>query len=78
MKTAAQAKEAGCAARAGRFLRVDDVIASTGLSRATIYRLVANRTFPAQHRLTIRCIGWWESEVEAWLKSRLSGSALDA
>jgi prophage regulatory protein len=73
MKTAAQAKEAGCAASAGRFMRVDDVIASTGLSRATIYRLVATRDFPAQHRLTVRCIGWWEKDVETWLNNRRAG-----
>ena len=72
MRTAAEAKQLGRHATLGRFLRIDDVIASTGLSRATIYRLIANRDFPAQHQLTKRSIGWWETDVEAWLRSRLS------
>ncbi|WP_231621987.1 helix-turn-helix transcriptional regulator [Sphingomonas sp. Ag1] len=67
----AEAKQDGRQSAFGRFLRINDVIASTGLSRATIYRLVANRDFPAQHQLTKRSIGWWESDVDAWLRSRL-------
>jgi len=75
MKTAAQAKQTGCASAAGRFLRIDDVIASTGLSRATIYRMVANDDFPRQHALTKRCIGWWQSDVDGWLRARLADGA---
>jgi prophage regulatory protein len=70
--TVARGKQEGRAASAGRFLRVADVIATTGLSRATIYRLVANDDFPRQHALTARCIGWWESDVDAWLRARLN------
>lgn len=73
--TVAQAKADGAPSSAGRFLRVPDVIATTGLSRTTIYRLVAEGEFPKQHALTKRCIGWWESDVSAWLQSRLTGSA---
>jgi len=72
MKNVAQAKQDGHASATGRFLRIDDVIASTGLSRATIYRMVANNDFPAQHPLTKRCIGWWQSDVDTWLKARLA------
>jgi prophage regulatory protein len=67
----AAAKRDGRQATLGRFMRINDVIASTGLSRATIYRLVASKDFPRQHQLTRRSIGWWESDVEAWLKGRL-------
>lgn len=72
MKTVAQAKQVGHASAAGRFLRIDDVIASTGLSRATIYRMVSNNEFPRQHLLTKRCIGWWQSDVDSWLRDRLN------
>lgn len=72
MKTAAQSKHQGCASTAGRFLRIDDVITSTGLSRTTIYRMMANAEFPRQHALTKRCIGWWQSDIDAWLRSRLA------
>ncbi|WP_294356053.1 AlpA family transcriptional regulator [uncultured Sphingomonas sp.] len=73
MKTAAQAKEAGYPASVGRFMSVNDVIASIGVSRATIYRMIAQRQFPPQHRLTAGRVGWWENDVETWLKSRPVG-----
>jgi len=71
MKNIAQAKQAGHASAGGRFMRIDDVIASTGLSRSTIYRMVANKEFPPQHPLTKRCIGWWQSDVDSWLRARM-------
>ena len=70
---AAQAKEAGYAASAGRFMSVNDVIASVGVSRATIYRMIAKKEFPTQHRLTAGRIGWWERDVENWLTTRPAG-----
>ena len=68
--TAAAAKQRGRAASAGRFLRVDDVVTTTGLSRRTIYRLVDRREFPRQVALTARCVGWWEADVAEWLSAR--------
>ncbi|WP_294191068.1 AlpA family phage regulatory protein [uncultured Sphingomonas sp.] len=73
MKTAAQAKEAGSAASAGRFMSVNDVIASVGVSRATIYRMIAKNTFPTQHVLSAGRVGWWERDVENWLTTRPAG-----
>lgn len=66
----AEAKREGSPARAGRFMRLPDVIATTGLSRPTIYRLIAQRDFPEQHQLTRRSVGWWESDIENWLRNR--------
>ncbi len=53
-------------------MRIDDVIASTGLSRSTIYRMIANEEFPPQILLTKRCIGWWQSGVDSWLRARMA------
>jgi prophage regulatory protein len=72
---AAEAKRAGRPADAGRFLRLPDVIATTGLSRPTIYRLIDRHEFPEQHRLTRRSVGWWESDVEDWLRNRTHAAA---
>ena len=72
MKNVAQRKQAGEPSSAGRFLRINDVVATVGLSRATIYRLIANDQFPKQVRLTPQCIGWWQPAVDAWLCARLS------
>lgn len=72
MKNVAQAKQEGRASPNGRFLRVNDVVATIGLSRATIYRMIANGTFPRQVRLTQQCAGWWQHDVDCWVQSRLA------
>jgi prophage regulatory protein len=71
-KTIATSKRGGRSADVGRFLRIDDVIVTTGLSRTTIYRLLAAGDFPPKIALTIRCVGWWEADVSAWLSDRLA------
>ena len=48
-------------------LRLPEVIRQTGQSRSTIYRGVANGTFPAPVALGPRAVGWRESDVLAWL-----------
>ncbi len=68
--TLAQAKAAGRPSDRGRFLRINDLIATIGLSRSTIYREVAKGALPAPVRLTQRAIGWWESDVQAALEQR--------
>ena len=52
-----------------RMLRIKVVLQRTGLSRATLYRKVADGTFPKQIQLSTRCIGWRESAVDAWLRT---------
>jgi len=52
-------------------LRCREVVRRTGLSRATIYRLMARGEFPQQHRLSSGRVGWSEEEIERWLRSRL-------
>jgi prophage regulatory protein len=39
----------------------------TGLSRSTIYRKIAEGTFPAQLRISIHGAGWRESEIDRWI-----------
>ena len=72
MKTANQRKQEGQPSAAGRFLRINDVVATVGLSRATIYRMIANDQFPKQVRITQQCIGWWQPAIDEWVRSRLS------
>lgn len=68
--TLAQAKAIGQPSDQGRFMRLPDVIATTGLSRSAIYRLIAAGEFPKQDPLTKRAVGWWEAEVAAWNNAR--------
>jgi prophage regulatory protein len=52
-----------------RILRLKSVIERTGLSRSTVYRKVQASTFPKPLKISERCIGWRESDVETWLRS---------
>jgi prophage regulatory protein len=49
------------------FLRIRRVMERTGLSRATIYRKVRLETFPRSCRLGSSAVGWYESEIDAWI-----------
>lgn len=57
-----------------RILRLADVIARTGLSRSTIYLNVSKGSFPSHISLGARCVGWLESEIDAWIQARVQKS----
>jgi prophage regulatory protein len=61
-----------------RILRLKAVLNRTSLSRATLYRKVAAGTFPRQRKLSTRCAGWLESEVNAWMQNPMFYSVADA
>jgi predicted DNA-binding transcriptional regulator AlpA len=46
-------------------LRIREVYARSGLSRATIYRLEGKGQWPRRYQLTDGTVGWNEAEVEA-------------
>ncbi|WP_313807577.1 helix-turn-helix transcriptional regulator [Sphingobium sp.] len=50
-----------------RILRISEVLRLTGLSRATVYRKIANGTFPRQMSLSENASGWHASEVSRWV-----------
>ena len=49
-------------------LRIETVVAITGLSKPSIYRLISERSFPRPLRLTAGARGWRLSEVLAWIE----------
>jgi len=51
-------------------LRLRAVMLVTGLSRSTLYRLIAHEQFPRPVRLVPRAVAWRCSEVEAWSEAR--------
>ena len=51
-------------------LRRPQVEARTGLSRSTIYAMMAEGEFPQPVRLGKRAVGWREAVISTWLKSR--------
>lgn len=54
-----------------KIIRLKDVIDSTGLARSTIYKYIAEGTFPRPVSLGDRCVGWVESEVQSWILERI-------
>ena len=52
-----------------RILRREEVSHLTGLGRATIYKKVADGSFPPPIRLGTRSVGWRLSDVVAWLQA---------
>jgi prophage regulatory protein len=55
-------------------LRLPQVELRTGLSKATIYRLISKGTFPKQIKLGERSSGFIEADIENWLASKESES----
>ncbi len=50
-----------------RIVRMKTVLARTGLCRSTIYRKIAEGTFPAQIRISVHGAGWRESDIKRWI-----------
>ncbi|WP_084812513.1 helix-turn-helix transcriptional regulator [Jannaschia sp. CCS1] len=51
-----------------RIVRLTTVLDRTGLSRSTLYRKIAEGTFPAQLRISVHGAGWRESEINGWVE----------
>ena len=53
-----------------RILRRPEVETRTGLSRSTIYAMMAAGEFPLPIRLGKRAVGWPEERISSWINSR--------
>jgi len=55
-----------------RIIRIQEVLHRCALSRASLYRLISNGSFPSQRRLSPygRSVGWLEEDIERWISSR--------
>ena len=55
-----------------RIIRLKEVLQKTGLTRSTLYRKIAARTFPRQIAISTRCIGWRQTDLDDWLRNPLA------
>lgn len=55
-------------------LRLRKVLERTGFSRSTLYLRIAAGSFPRPISLGGRSVGWVDSEVDAWIASRVAES----
>ena len=55
-----------------RFVRIRELCCILGVSRATIYRLLADGTDPLPQQLQIHTgtVGWWLSTILEWARRR--------
>lgn len=49
------------------FFRIADVVHITALSRATVYRRIADGKFPSPVHLGGRACGWTPAALQAWI-----------
>ena len=54
------------------FIKLQQVIIITALSRPTIYRFMKEGKFPKQVKLGERSVGWLQEEVAQWMQDRIS------
>lgn len=57
-----------------RVIRLPEVKQRTGLSRSSIYRLMAESNFPQSCKLGERIIAWVESDIDRWLAEKIASS----
>ncbi len=50
-----------------RIIRLKTVLDRTGLSRSTLYRKIAEGTFPQQVKISVHGAGWHESAISRWI-----------
>lgn len=48
-------------------LNIKTVMATTGLSRSTLYSKVKDGTFPAPIKLSKRCVRWHSEVIRKWV-----------
>ena len=59
-----------------KLLRIKSVIEIVGLSRSTIYALCSKGLFPKQIKISERCVGWIDSEINDFINQRIASSTM--
>ena len=54
------------------FLRINDVIKLTSISRSSIYRMMSEGDFPVQISVGTRQVRWSRQEVLDWCEEKLA------
>lgn len=55
-------------------LRRPEVLRRCGISNTTLHRLIHSDDFPRPVQLGERSVAWIESEIDAWIESRIKAS----
>lgn len=60
---------------ADSLVRVQEVVQRTGLSKSTIYRMIARDEFPKQTTIGRQIVVWRRTDIEEWIASPTSWSS---
>lgn len=61
-----------------RFIRMREVTQKTGLSKSSIYDLMAQGLFPKTVNLGGRSVAFVEAEIDAWMAARIAARIVAA
>ena len=59
-----------------RLLRLPDVLKRVGLSRAQVYKLIAQDRFPKQVKIGQKVSAWNSLAIDDWIASMIRGESL--
>jgi len=54
-----------------KLLRLPTICEICGLSKSTIYKLVAAGSFPAPVQIGVRAVAWDSTQIDLWIEQRL-------
>lgn len=53
-----------------KLIRPNEIQGKASISAGTAYRLEKSGQFPARRRISPRCVGWIEDELDQWIRDR--------
>ncbi|MFZ9115024.1 MAG: helix-turn-helix transcriptional regulator [bacterium] len=59
---------------ASRLMRLPQVKSMTGLSKSTIYSLMAEGSFPKQIKIGPRLVAWTDSDIQQWIAHQITAA----
>ena len=57
-----------------RFLRMPEIVQTTGLCKATIYNKINDGSFPKQIPIGSNLVVWLESDLQKWMQEQIQKS----
>jgi len=56
-----------------RLIKLKEVMTKTSLGHSSIYKFIAEGSFPKQVSLGTKSVAWVESEVDEWIEEKVRG-----
>ena len=52
-----------------KFIRIQEVLEITKLSRTTLWRLEKLGKFPKRHKIGVRAVAWLQQDIDHWIEN---------